>query len=209
MYGQLDAMLPERTHVINRLAMVLDARSYLEIGIGNGRNFQRVHVPRKASVDPNKPADFKMTSDEFFSGGRAERWDLIFIDGHHTRAQAQRDIDNALKHLEPGGAIVVHDCNPTSREMQLVPSVQDEWTGDVWKAWVRLRQTHPGLDMQVVDTDYGCGVIRKGRQKLLAPRSPLTYAMLERERAELLNLVPWEAWVESLSSVQPRVSVVA
>lgn len=210
MYGEPERTGPTRLDVINRLATVLDARTYLEVGVHRGETFARVQVPRRESVDPNHPATHAMRSDAFFETvAQGRKWDLIFIDGYHTRQQARRDIGNALEHLEPGGAIVVHDCNPTTRQMQMVPAVQSEWTGDVWKAWVQLRQTHPGLDMVVVDTDYGCGVIRRGRQQLLGPHRPLTYNLLDRKRRELLNLQPWSAWVASLSSVQPRVGVVA
>lgn len=34
---------------------------------------------------------------------------LIFIDGDHEREAAERDIDLALKLIEPGGVIAVHD----------------------------------------------------------------------------------------------------
>ena len=37
-----------------------------------------------------------------------------------------------------------------------------EWTGDVWKAIAELRVERIDLDIKVVNTDYGCGIIRRG-----------------------------------------------
>ena len=54
----------------------------------------------------------------------------------------------------------MHDCLPTSERMQMhldhYPG--GEWTGDVWKAFVKARATLKH-EMYTVDTDYGCGVI--------------------------------------------------
>jgi predicted O-methyltransferase YrrM len=36
-------------------------------------------------------------------------FDLIFIDGDHRRESVRRDVENSLKILAPGGAIVCHD----------------------------------------------------------------------------------------------------
>ena len=42
-----------------------------------------------------------------------------------------------------------------------------EWTGDVWKAIAELRVETIDLDIKVVDTDYGCGIIRRGTNYLI------------------------------------------
>ena len=54
----------------------------------------------------------------------------------------------------------MHDCLPTSERMQLHLNYYPggEWTGDVWKAFVKARTTFRHL-MYTVTTDYGCGVI--------------------------------------------------
>jgi hypothetical protein len=50
--------------------------------------------------------------------------------------------------------------------------------------------SEPDLYMIVVDTDYGCGIIREGEQRLFPHIELLDYSFLERHRQELLNLVP-------------------
>ena len=91
---------------------------------------------------------------------------------------------------------VLHDCNPASEDRQVEEYVAGKaWNGTVWKAWVEYRCNRKDLNMFVVDTDHGCGVIRKGAQKLWT-KDPLNkcieYTYLENHRPELLNLISVE-----------------
>ena len=130
-----------------------------------------------------------MTSDEFFKRFY-DTYDLIFIDGLHIAEQVERDIDNALKHLNPGGTIAMHDCNPITEDQQRVPqNGQRIWTGDAWKAFVKNRG-RSDLEMYVVDTNNGIGIIKPGNQAPLSINGDLTYQMLERNRESWLNLKP-------------------
>lgn len=194
-----------RTDILNFLAAVNGCRKYLEIGVRDPRvNFDRVAVRDKIGVDPSPEGRvaFALTSDEFFEAlseaSRPESFDLIFVDGLHIADQVERDIANSLKYLAVGGAVVVHDCNPPSEVAQSRDyDGISVWNGTVWKAWVKLRATRSDLAMQVVDVDYGCGVIRRGNQTCIpitfGSYDELEYAALARERKALLNLVePWD-----------------
>lgn len=164
--------------------------SYLEIGQGmaeNNLNWIKCRIRIGVDPDPVCNAAYCLPSDEFFRINR-ETFDLIFIDGLHHADQAYRDIINALKILNQNGTIVVHDCNPFNEGMQMVPRSQDIWTGDVWKAWVRLRSERSDLEMFVVDNDSGFGVIRPGIQKTISVPESLTYQYLSERREYLLNL---------------------
>ena len=57
--------------------------------------------------------------------------------------------------------------SPYNEIMQRVPQTPGEWTGDCWKAWVLIRSERDDINMFVVDTDYGCGVIKYGNQEKL------------------------------------------
>ncbi len=184
-----------RTEILSLLALKGNYQSYLEIGVQNPKgNFNQIPVREKIGVDPelSAGATFCTTSDAFFAANH-RTFDLIFIDGMHEAKQALRDIENSLQILRPGGTIVVHDCNPSTREMQLVPIQTNQWTGDVWKAWVTLRTRQDNLSMRVVDTDYGCGIIREGvNQRLDAPDlkdAQLSWENFVKHRAEWLNLI--------------------
>ena len=60
--------------------------------------------------------------------------------------------------MNQSGVIVLHDCHPTSRQMQEPYTNQHLWTGDVWKAFVKAR-AELNYACYVIDEDFGCGVI--------------------------------------------------
>lgn len=204
-----------RTDVLNFLVAANGYRTYLEIGVRNpGGNFARVRVAEKTGVDPaatRGAVDFAVTSDDFFAGldaADADRlFDLVFVDGLHVDEQVERDIVNGLRHLSDSGAVVVHDCNPTTRDAQTTAPSRALWLGTVWKAWAKLRSTRPDLAMAVVDVDLGCGVIMPGQQECypLAFESydALDYAVLEGDRRRLLNLISAREFMTRYSGQRP------
>ena len=92
--------------------------------------------------------------------------------------------------------------NPEKEEHQIIPFTSGVWNGDCWKAFVSLRQERNDLEMYVVNTDHGCGVIRLGEQKLInLPKDAfeLDFDFLENNRKELLNLITVEEFFEKLN----------
>ena len=184
-----------RISLVNHLACVNDYQSYLEIGVRNRDSmFNKIRVPMKICVDPDPAAraDFFGTSDEFVASSQ-QRFDIIVIDGLHTGEQVARDISNALAGLNPGGAVLLHDLNPPTayhaREIQNVDDTNPDWNGTSWQGFAAHRKSDPDLDMYVVDTDWGVGFVRPGRQKCYD--GPIdSYADLESNRAEILQLIP-------------------
>jgi predicted O-methyltransferase YrrM len=154
-----------RIEIINNLIQKNKYKSYLEIGVQGGSCFTQINCDKRVGVDPDKTsaATVHLTSDDYFKESD-EKFDIIFIDGLHESPTVIRDIENSLNHLNDGGTIVMHDCLPTSKRMQEIPlEEQNEWTGDVWKAFLEYR-ANPELEMCVVNCDWGCGIIRKGTQ---------------------------------------------
>ena len=190
-----------RTEIIQVLIDKVSGKKYLEIGMGPGINFNNIKCDFKVCVDPTPtvPVTFTLTSDDFFKQN-TEKFDVVFIDGLHWSEQVYKDINNSLKVLNDGGYIICHDMNPHSEFIQLYPQMkpESEWTGDCWKAWVKLRCERDDLNMRVVDTDYGCGVINKGSQTLLKVDGELTWELLNNKRTELLNLISVEEFKNSL-----------
>lgn len=192
-----------RIQFLNRLIECHRYRTYLEIGVAGGECFAAVRAPIKVGVDPdmgikdlNVPSGllFCTTSDAFFASLNGRNFfDLVFIDGLHHHEQVHRDVNYALDNLSVGGTIVLHDCNPRTEAMQRVPRIQAEWTGDCWKAVARLRMSRPDLNVSVLDTDYGLGVVRRGRSELLKyakPWNEITWDDLATHRTQLLALTP-------------------
>lgn len=184
-----------RTDIINTIARKIKAKSYLEIGVQHGTNFNKVICEHKIGVDPNPKMTntIALTSDEFFSQNK-ETFDIIFIDGLHESEQVYRDINNALDVLNPGGYIISHNMNPPTEERQISPFPGgvwngEAWNGDCWKAFVRLREERIDLDMKTVDTDEGVGIITRGFQIPLNIEKELTYTEFDKNRAEWLMLI--------------------
>jgi hypothetical protein len=93
--------------------------------------------------------------------GGARPYDVIFIDAWHTLACAQGDLANAWKLLRDGGFMVVHDCNPERQDMTSPEFQVGEWCGVSYRAYIDFVIGRNDLSYCTVDTDYGCGVIRK------------------------------------------------
>ncbi|MFD2161833.1 class I SAM-dependent methyltransferase [Paradesertivirga mongoliensis] len=223
----------KRYHIIqaciDRIKKKKSSVNYVEIGVQTGLCFFKIKADKKVAVDPNfiiKPSKkikaylsntanfknkfFEVTSDEFFLkhsdylkeiGGI----DVIFIDGLHLYEQVVIDVENALKFLNPGGVILMHDCNPASEaaatrgyspiEIRKNPPLgwTGEWNGDVWKAVVELRSRRDDLKIAVFNCDYGIGYISKDKAEEMLSFSMeeiqnLNYSDLDQNRKELLNL---------------------
>lgn len=139
----------------------LDGRglaTYLEIGVGSGRNFLRIRAQRKLAVDPAPRIDalkrlrwwlrdglnrgsriYRLTSDEFFAchGDRFSTTglDVAFVDGLHTYEQSLHDVENCLTHLTRRGVVLMHDCSPPSAAAAIpAASVAEarQAAGDSW-----------------------------------------------------------------------------
>lgn len=137
---------------------------------------------------------YRLTSDELFAMTPYDKkWDIIFIDGLHLHEQVTKDILNALKHLNEGGFIVVHDCLPVEEEVQNRNRTTLHWNGDVWKAVARLGEL--GMKFKTFDTDEGVAVIpyqkfsNVMRYKCF-DTDYLTWKYFEEHRNALMHVVP-------------------
>lgn len=156
-----------RTDIINHIIKKYGCENYLEIGVRDtDENFNLINSKNKDGVDPSplKPVNYKMTSDEFFKTHAKEKmYDVIFIDGMHTAEQVYIDVKNSIKHLNPNGFIVLHDCNPPTkfhtRSVEEYYKKRGEWNGTVYKGFIKLKQELTDWKCFVVDEDFGCGVI--------------------------------------------------
>lgn len=186
-----------RLNIIEHLAKINNASSYLEIGVEKGMVFSKISIANKVGVDPNpkSKATVIMTSDLFFENNN-QNFDIIFIDGLHHADQVEKDIINALQILNNGGYIICHDMLPTNKLMETIPRKQEEWTGDCWKAWVKIRSTRKDLSMFVVDTDYGCGIIAYGKQKTIKPVCELTFDNFQKHKQEWMNIISVDKFKE-------------
>jgi SAM-dependent methyltransferase len=192
-----------RIAVVNLVATKFPACAYLEIGCDRNEVFNSVPVDRKVGVDPNRGGTIKTTSDAFFQSNR-DRFDVIYIDGLHTYEQVHKDVANAMRCLNPGGWVILHDLLPHNWIEAHVPRIaMGSWTGDVWKVAFELIET-PGVEFRIVKVDNGVGVFRvKGDAPKLADRAgELAAAQFSYlyENVGRLPLVEWreaQAWIRA------------
>ena len=134
-----DPNKPWRSDIINRLAKKNKAKTYLEIGISDGRNFESININEKIGVDPSpqkglgrRVTTHPTTSDNFFAQNN-KGFDIIFIDGLHLSEQVYKDITNSLECLNDGGYIVCHDMSPLIWRHQARKRRTVRWNGDCWE----------------------------------------------------------------------------
>lgn len=189
----------KRYDIINTLIKKNNYISYLEIGIQSGNNWKRINCENKIGVDPDPDVQttYNLTSDDFFRLRKEFTFDCIFIDGLHTAEQVERDILNSLNVLNEGGIIVCHDMLPFDEKSQIVPRVQKQWVGDCWKAFVKLRYERDDLEMYTIDTDCGCGIIKRGKQEKI-DRLVDNYQDFDKNRYKLMNIVSVEQFLAKL-----------
>lgn len=160
----------DHLQIINHLIKTYGLKSYLEIGVYDGENYNGVCCDDKECCDPcvcdvhvNCDVTYKTTSDEMFEQmPEDKKYDIIFIDGMHDESFVDRDIMNALKHLNENGLICLHDTFPTSKEATAKYDTYSDdrgtWCGDVFKSVVKLAQTNLTY-CTVNNGDFGLTII--------------------------------------------------
>lgn len=215
----------DRKQVIQNLINAKGFKTYLEIGVFLGKLFFAIKARYKIAVDPNVKftrfklvkrsfkyknntnllaRSFKLTSDEFFakksrSVFKKRSIDICLVDGMHEYGFALRDVENTLKYLNQKGVIIMHDCNPITKQAAMdfeswkQIGYKGDWNGDVWKAIVCLRSQRNDINVFVLNADHGLGVITWGtpESKLNFSNDEIdnfSYENLEKNRREWLNL---------------------
>jgi hypothetical protein len=212
--------------IINALITKYKYKSYLEICTPTtGRRFRRVCREKLETChllvyrNPESSDDDGMIT--FQSRDEAiehliapgSQYDLVFADSWHTYACTARDIALAFSLVKPGGILVVHDCAPQHKERSSPEFRPDGWTGVSYCAYVDFLLANPGLAYYTVDTDFGCGVVRKdSRAPGWTPQYALTstaaeqwrrersrnanmFDVFEKYKRELLNLISVEEFL--------------
>jgi hypothetical protein len=206
-----------RWDIINLLIEKYHYQSYLEIGTYADECLAKVNCANKVGVDPapiqhnekNSGSFYLMSSDEYFHLHNAYElsgYDIIFIDGLHEREQVRRDILNSLDVLNESGTIIVHDCLPVKEEEQHYPNVHNcySWNGNVWKGFLDTRQEITGIKSWVVDTDWGCGIIQRGKSifipsfyaqshiQSIVPNEIMIFENFQKYKKEWMNIITIE-----------------
>ncbi len=159
--------------------------SYLEVGVAKLDNFKHIKIDNKKGIDPTATKSeniVKTDSDEFFKSNK-DKFDCIFIDGLHHAEQLEKDVINAYKYLNKGGCLILHDINPFTKEMAIVPRTQEQWTGDCFRVWAGV-VTKTKLKTEYKAEKYGLGIIYKSLAK---PKEGMTLDITYEEFNEKIS----------------------
>lgn len=177
-----------RVQLINKFIQEREYCSYLELGVYDKSTFNQISCINKKSVDFKYPADYRMSTDEFFKIN-TQTYDIIFIDANHTESYLSRDINNSLKCLNENGVIVLHDVNPPDEFSQIDCNNLYQ---TAWKAFVKFRFDTKYLTY-AYPSDCGLGVIDTSKKTNLENRQinfqDLKYEDLDKNRADFLGFV--------------------
>ena len=144
-----------------------------------------------------------------------KKYDIILVDPYHTYECSLRDIENAFKLLNDHGVIIVHDCNPKNNNWTSPTYKVGGWMGQTYLAFIDFVHSRIDLEYCVVDSDYGCGIIRRKQpnsitnleKKLLQKGFKLEvqtdilkeakkWEIFDTYRVELLHLIQAEQFAE-------------
>lgn len=187
-----------RAQVMRRLLAHYDEPRYLEIGVCEGRTFDRVTAAVRVAVDPEFRFDHEaperqvpgttyhqITSDEYF-GTVVEpgtQFDVIYLDGLHTVEQTLRDLLNALPYLQPQGVLVIDDVRPPTElaairdrqeffDVRRAAGRDDEkaWMGDVYRLVWFIDTFCQQLSQRVIANNHGQAVVWRKRRAQVTDR---------------------------------------
>jgi hypothetical protein len=174
------------THVdiIKHLIVEYGFKSYLEIGVQGKVCWDQIECLEKVGVEPvGDMFDDRiksMTSDQFFALNNS-MFDLIFIDGDHDEPQVSRDIENALSCLNHGGAIVLHDAYPPSKDFTV-----SYRCGTVYRSVWNIRHLK-NIGIVTYTGDFGVAVIRPKPSVDLYGAGVGTYEEYIRDSKNIIN----------------------
>jgi hypothetical protein len=160
---------------INELARQMGASTYLEIGVAKGQTFFDVAIPDKTAVDPNFRFDWRAhqtervrfhqePSDAYFKKCQ-EKFDIVFLDGHHVFEQTFRDCCNALIVTHDKSVIIIDDTVPNdiysawpdaqeaTKMRQKAGGKSKSWHGDVFKIVYAIHDFFLMLSYCTINTD--------------------------------------------------------
>lgn len=189
--------------ILKKLHSLLQPKTYVEIGIENGRSFRLSYSSTiSIGIDPQPklkeyPASakiFALTSNDVFaqydiiSELNGNPIDLAFIDGLHLFDQSLQDFINLEKYSHKKTVICFHDTLPLDKITSQRNFSTMFWSGDVWKIVPLLKQYRPDLTLFTVATKpTGLTIVTN-----LDPYSQV----LEKNYNEIVNEYMNKNWVD-------------
>jgi hypothetical protein len=167
-----------KAHLINHLIDVHGYRHYLELcTFSTGRRYAEIDRSQLETCvrliyrcpddfDDGLPTDYRSNTLDIGESLKKIRdegrgFDIALADSWHEYETSWRDLVEGFLLIREGGTLVVHDCLPPRSELAVAKYIPGEWCGVGYLAYVDFISQRRDLAVYTVDTDYGCGVIRK------------------------------------------------
>jgi hypothetical protein len=167
-----------KADLVNKLSAIHGYRIYFEICTPTTGNMygaidraryatcHRLMYRCPAGFNDGLPIDFRSSNldiSECVKAARAKelKYDVILVDPFHEYEPSARDLSEAVNLLNPIGTIIVHDCFPRDATIAVPECIDGDWCGVTYKAYLNFVLARKDLIFCTVDTDYGCGVIRR------------------------------------------------
>lgn len=146
--------------IINEIPGI-EKLSYLELGIHDNINFNKINCEVKLSVDTNGKAIFTGTTDQFFYSNleKKQSFDIIFIDANHDYEYVLEDFNNSSLYCNKW--IILHDMVP--------PNIEHTRTGLCSNCYKLLYyiKTETDFESYTLDNNFGLTFVKMPVVKFL------------------------------------------
>lgn len=197
--------------IINRLIRQFGFKRYLEYNKFDGTKcFSEVvcesktlaFLPEHAYLDAptterllrtaqSVPASDILTLPQLLERHAGQGFDIILFDPVHVRPEVDHVVRALPALLNPGGILVVHDCNPENEAITSVQRCPGAWVGETYKAFALLRHHNPGRAFTVAE-DFGCGLVWNKDLVLDYPLdADLSYQQFDAQRTSYTGLMSY------------------
>jgi hypothetical protein len=148
--------------IINHLNGI-ETFSYLELGIRDNKNFEKINCKELFSVDINGRAMFTGTTDDYFAQLTDQKFDIIFIDANHDAEYVVRDFNNSIKRCQQW--VLIHDMIPPS-----VKYTASKFCSDSFRVLHHLL-SQTKFEIYPMNENYGLTLIRMPAEPIVLGNS--------------------------------------